>query len=194
MTPEEQSALQALPDRQRRIVHGLALWRGGWSIRAAARECGTPPSTLHDHTRSDAIGRTTDVRALVEPLTLKIALEAGQQTLEALHEGSIPPQTLPIVFGVAVDKLSRLAAMDGAAGASPLSKLMELLHTGGSVTLQGPTTTSSGAHGAEPQDVVDVASDGVRVTGSARAALGSRVTAGVSEPRNPRAPAQKPPE
>ena len=186
MTEDDRAALLALPPKQQRLVHGLALWRGGWSVRAASAEAGCPSSTLWENTqRQPADTGRTDVRAAVEPLALEIAVESGKQTLEALRQGDISPQTLPIVFGVSVDKLHRLASMDAQAQGSPLSRLMELLHTGGKVTIEGPggeATVSSVSDTHGPLDVVGMPTH-----------VGSNAELGGTEPEESPAPAQKGP-
>lgn len=130
--------MRKLPAWEKKKLQGLALWRAGWSAAAAARKVGMKPSTLQRLTSMDREGRQ-DVQELVKPLAVEIALESGRQTLEALHEGQVKPTQLPVVFGIATDKIERLGRMATQAEQSPLGQLMEMLHAGGKVTVEGPT-------------------------------------------------------
>jgi lambda repressor-like predicted transcriptional regulator len=104
-----------LPMFERRLAYGIALRQNGYSYRAAAEESGCNESTLWNRCKqlsqpdmegmiSDAIGMAHDIMQ-----------ESGRQTHEALREGRISDQQLPIVYGIATDKISRLStAMKGA--------------------------------------------------------------------------------
>jgi hypothetical protein len=135
--------LEALPPRERAIAHAMALWACGWSCKRAAEELGVPVSTLWDRIKAseEAGTQRREVHEIIEPLATSIALEAGRQTLEELHDGT-SKMPAPVVFGIATDKLHRLHQMkappEAEKDATPLSQLFDLLERGGRLELQGP--------------------------------------------------------
>jgi hypothetical protein len=137
LTGIEKRKLKKLHPWEKKKLRGLALWRAGDSCAEAARKVKMNAKTLQTLTKRDQEGRD-DVRAIIQPLAVEIAMESGRQTLEALHAGEVKPTQLPVVFGIATDKLERLNRMQAQAAQSPLGQLMEMLHAGGKVTLEGP--------------------------------------------------------
>lgn len=113
LEPHQRKAIEALPEYEREIAEGLALWLAGHSLRRASEISGCTYGTLRN--RQIKLGLTEDDRnknlETLEPLFNAIANEAARQQLEALYEGEYKPSQLPIVMGVAADKLYKGAQL-----------------------------------------------------------------------------------
>ena len=109
--PEEQQAsIQAMPEKERRMAHAIALWGCGHSLRFAAGNAGVPTKTLHNTIQRHELARDKTLERL-EPLYDQIAQEGARQQIEALYEGEFKPSQLPVVTGIAADKLVKMAEL-----------------------------------------------------------------------------------
>ena len=109
LDPEQIRELEALPPRELNATHGIALWLNGYSLRGAARESGCPTSTLR--LKIERSGTTKDDRAQIADIAVAhastIEYESFRQLRDALHDGDISPGQLPVVWGIAQDKIAR---------------------------------------------------------------------------------------
>lgn len=155
LDPEQIRQLQALPEPKQKLAHGVALWLNGYSIRGSAREAGCPAETLRL-----AIGRfgaAKDARAQIAEIAVDHAStiedESFRQLRDALHDGDISPCQLPVVWGIAQDKIARhLTHAKNPDKADAVADLIQRLHNQGG----GEATVSVKI---EPGRTIDVDSE-----------------------------------
>ncbi len=129
-----QKALAQMPPEKAAIAEGIALRLQGYSYRKAAEIAGCNHETLRRNVQKLGVSER-DINQMVRDgaaLAYEITDEAGRQTIEALQEGRLKDSQLPIVYGIAMDKLTRIQAQyrgEAAAGAleAVISKLSDAL-------------------------------------------------------------------
>lgn len=141
LNDEERRQILSLPEKEQRYLYGIALWLNRHSLREAARLSGIRDHTsllyrirklhLNDFQRNHIAEKVGDMAGA-------IADEAGRQTLEKLHEGTFSDAQLPVIYGIATDKLVKAAQIGQPKDTGgELHKVLEMLQEqgGGQVTL-----------------------------------------------------------
>ena len=124
-----------------RLLAALSLRQQGLAWREVARELGhTDHIALYRDCRTWDAAIKGDVRyASLQASVIEVAQEATAQTMQALLDEKIPPTQLPIVMGIAVDKVERLnRATQGAVTLDPMVEALRAIHAagGGRMTIE----------------------------------------------------------
>ena len=151
-----------IPLNDPNIAKALALWQQGHSIRGAAAQCGVHHVTLFRRVRDLKQREPQNERQEIALAALRearaIQLEAGRQTLELLQAGEIKPSQVPIVWGIASDKISRLIERGTETDKTPgAAKLFDLLAQGGKLTLEGPGSAAESA--SKSSQVIEITAE-----------------------------------
>lgn len=132
-----QAGMMIAPELPSRVREALALRSQGKSWRAVAEGLGLSDHRLiYAECRShDAAMRGDERWKAITHQAMDIAQEAGAQLSEALLDRSIAPSQMPVVYGIAVDKVVGLRrAEQGSQSGDALgavSQVLERLQSGG---------------------------------------------------------------
>jgi hypothetical protein len=101
---------EELPEFERRLAYGMSLRANGYSIRKASEMAEVAPRTLYDRWKRAGLPNPDMNRIMREAVLMahEIVQESGKQTHELLIDGEVSTQQVPIVYGIASDKISRL--------------------------------------------------------------------------------------
>ena len=110
------ASTELLANIPEQVKAALALRAQGRSWRKVASELGhSNHKDLYLEVRSwDHLVRQSEKWESVVSQALEIAQEAGAQLQESLLEGSVPTASLPVVYGIAADKVANLKRAEAA--------------------------------------------------------------------------------
>ena len=135
--------IEQMPPRERSLLEAIAMWRNGYSMRAAAAAVDLHHSSLSWRIRELGLTRTSreqDSLDLIEQRSTAIFDEASSQLTEALEAGKIAPSQLAVTAGIYADKLTNVAKLrQGKDQTDAFAQVLEkLAGLGGKLTLAVP--------------------------------------------------------